>query len=260
MLPLVLPLLLAASPSLGPPEPEPAAGEARSVYRLGPLDAPLTVAALGIAVVPERFATRIIHRRCPCDAEDVNVLDRFAIGLHSKGAGYVSDGTVALSVLAPVVADAVLLGNTTAFREDLAVFVETLGINSALVMGVKLAVQRPLPVTYAGEGRLQQQAQGYRSFYSGHTSTAVAALTAAAWTAHLRYGTGAWPWVVTGLAGASVAVERVAAGRHFPSDVLVGAAAGFGVGTLVPLLHARGGLERLSVAPMGRGAQLVLAW
>jgi membrane-associated phospholipid phosphatase len=36
-----------------------------------------------------------------------------------------------------------------------------------------------------------------------------------------------------------VAAERVAAGRHFYTDVAVGALAGAVVGTLVPLAHRR---------------------
>ena len=38
---------------------------------------------------------------------------------------------------------------------------------------------------------------------------------------------------------ASVAVERVAAGWHFPTDVLAGALVGTTVGVVVPALHLR---------------------
>ena len=65
-----------------------------------------------------------------------------------------------------------------------------------------------------------------------------AALSASAMTIHLRYGAKTWPWVVTALVGSSVAIERVADGRHFPTDVMVGAVMGTTVGILVPRLHA----------------------
>ena len=39
--------------------------------------------------------------------------------------------------------------------------------------------------------------------------------------------------------GTSVGIERVAAGRHFPTDVLVGVVAGTAVGVLVPYYHRR---------------------
>ena len=45
--------------------------------------------------------------------------------------------------------------------------------------------------------------------------------------------------------GSSVAIERVADGRHFPSDVIVGAVMGTATGIAVPLLHAR---HRVSMA------------
>lgn len=232
-----------------------------SVYRLVPwLDVPLTALAAGVAIVPARYPFSFITPRCPCDRNEVNGFDRFAIDLHSRAAGVVSDVTVLASVGVPVVADALWVGNTRALREDLMILTETLALNSAAVMTVKFAVQRPLPVTYAGRDGLEKQAQGYRSFYSGHTSTAVAALTAASWTYTLRRGPAAWPWLVTAAVGASVGAERVLAGRHFPTDVLVGAAAGFGFGTLVPLLHARGRRLPVGVAPMGRGVQLTGTW
>jgi membrane-associated phospholipid phosphatase len=176
-----------------------------------------------------------------------------------------SDATVALAVAVPAIADGVRLGFGPALREDLTILTETLAVNAAIVTGVKYLVQRPLPVTYARRDGLPAQAQGYRSFYSGHTSTAVAALTASAWTLQFRDGPSAWPWVVTGVVGASVATERVLAGRHFPTDVAVGAAAGFAVGTAIPWLHRRGAPERsllgrLRLEPAGRGLALAGSW
>lgn len=243
-------------PALAPPPGE-------SVYRLVPwLDVPLTALAAGVAILPARFPFEFITPRCPCDRREVNGFDRIAIDLHSRTADVISDLTVWASVGVPVVADALWLGNTRALREDLMILTETLALNAAAVMTVKFIVQRPLPVTYAQRDGVEKQAQGYRSFYSGHTSTAVAALTAASWTYTLRRGPATWPWLVTAAVGASVGVERVLAGRHFPTDVLVGAAAGFGFGSLVPLLHARGRRLPVAIAPLGvgRGLQLSATW
>lgn len=47
-----------------------------------------------------------------------------------------------------------------------------------------------------------------------------------------------WATFSVGMAGSAlVGVSRVAAGSHFPSDVLVGAALGAGVGIALPALH-----------------------
>ena len=48
----------------------------------------------------------------------------------------------------------------------------------------------------------------------------------------------------------SVAVERVASGHHFPTDVAVAAVAGTAIGITVPWLHLRRGPERISITAM----------
>ncbi len=268
--------LALAAPELSlpppPPDPDPAPPEPErgaSVYRVGNLDLGVTALAIAGAIAPNQFPTRLIHTSCAapgsCAPDSVNGFDRFAVDMHSKPAGIVSDATVALSVAVPAVADGFRLGLGPALREDLTILTETIAVNAVIVTGVKYLVQRPLPVTYARRDGLPEQAQGYRSFYSGHTSTAVAALTASAWTLHLRDGPQAWPWIVTGVVGASVAAERVLAGRHFPSDVLVGAAAGFAVGTAIPWLHVRRpwgkrGVSGVGIVPAGRGLALTARW
>jgi membrane-associated phospholipid phosphatase len=270
---LLLSLTLAAAADLSSPavpladDAPPPAEQDPSVYRVGKLDLALTGLALAAAIVPNQYPTQLIREICAtpgsCPAASVNPLDRVAIGMHSELAGLTSDATVALSVAVPAIADAFRLGLSPALREDLTILTETIAVNAALVTGVKYLVQRPLPATYERRSNLPDQAQGYRSFYSGHTSTAVAALTASAWTLRFRDGPSAWPWLVTGAVGASVATERVLAGRHFPTDVLVGAAAGFAVGTAIPWLHVRrppgGLLSRVRLAPPTAGTGLALA-
>ena len=89
------------------------------------------------------------------------------------------------------------------------------------------------------ETRLLNQPGGYRSFYSGHVSVVVAALSVTAVTLGARHGQRIWPWILVATLGSMVAAERVAAGRHFYTDVAVGAVAGGAVGTLVPVAHLR---------------------
>lgn len=233
-----------------------AVADPAAVYRVRPaLDLPLTAALLAAAGAPY-LAPRLITPRCPCDRGEVNRLDRLAIGQHSTAAAAASDVTLALAVLVPPLADALRLGLGAPLAADVAVLAETLAVDAALVVAAKYAVQRPLPLTYAGDPRYVGSQGGYRSFYSGHTSTVVSALTAGAWTLRWRDGERGWPWAVVGVAGASVGVERVLAGRHFPSDVLVGAAAGLAVGTAVPWLHRRRGPVAVALVPRRDGAAL----
>ncbi len=247
-----LALLLAAAAPDATSEAVPAAP--RQVYQLHPVvDAAVAAGSALVIVVPALLASDIIRERCPCDPSGINAFDRGAVGNANAFADVTSDVTAVLAMAAPPLLDLLDLGQGQALYADVAVFAETLLVNGALVEIAKYAVQRPLPRTYAGEKDLLDSPGGYRSFYSGHASTVFAALTASAMTLRLRYGERWWPWVVDGVVGTSVAVERVAAGRHFPTDVLVGAAVGTAVGIAVPWLHAR---SRWTVVPNGRGVAL----
>lgn len=242
-LPWLAPLLLAALPA-------PAFAAGGEVYALRPeVDVPVAAVSALAIVIPTAFARDLIRERCPCDPSEVNAFDRGAIGNHSGLADVASDVTAVAAILVPPLADLVDLGPVRPFWQDAAVFAETLLVNGALTELAKVTVQRPLPRTYAGDPGLLRDPGGYRSFYSGHTSTTFAALGAAAFTIRERYGERVWPWIGVGIVGASVGVERVAAGRHFPSDVLVGAAAGLAVGVAVPWLHARLAPHRLALVP-----------
>lgn len=212
----------------------------RSVYRVSlAVDLSVTAAADLAILIPYVLSSKLIRTRCPCDPSEVDSFDRGAIGNTSRAADLISSATVGAAMSVPVLLDALALGFRRPLFEDTLVFVETLSLNGALVTAAKYLVQRPLPRTYAGDSRLVHQPRGYRSFYSGHTSIIFAALSATSMTLRLRYGERWWPWVATLLIGGSVAVERVADGRHFPTDVMLGAAMGTLVGIAVPWLHAR---------------------
>ncbi len=230
---LVLMLAVAAPPQAVQAGP-------RSVYQVEPaIDAPVIVAGVLAIAIPYAFAGDLIHPRCPCDPAEVNALDRHVIGNHNKFLDDVSDATAGIVLVAPLVLDAVDVGASRALVEDATVFAETLAVNAALVNAAKYTVQRPLPRTYAGDPTLLNQPGGYRSFYSGHVSVVVAALSITAVTLGARYGQRIWPWILVATLGSMVAAERVAAGRHFYTDVAVGAIAGATVGTLVPIAHLR---------------------
>jgi membrane-associated phospholipid phosphatase len=141
--------------------------------------------------------------------------------------------------------------------QDATVYAQSLAVSGAVVAIAKAAVRRPRPLAYAGDPLAIRDPDSYRSFFSGHATLTFAALTTAAWNIRLRHGEQVWPWVLTSVVGASVGVERVLAGRHFPSDVLAGALTGAAIGTAVPLLHERsrgdGGGSRGALVPTRYG-------
>jgi membrane-associated phospholipid phosphatase len=241
---------------------QPEVGQHASIFELNvPVDATVIGASVALAIVPPVFGDSIVSPSCPCNPSSVNAIDRRSIGNASSAAATLSDLTTIAAIAAPVGYELATLGLSRAFVEDMVVFGQTVLVSNALVSVVKLAVQRPRPETYATTNRAKLEAtDGYLSFYSGHTTNTFAALSAAAMILHLRYDTGVWPWVVTAMVGGSVAIERVLAGKHFPTDVAVGAVAGVGEGVLIPYLHVKHPNEAnygLMLLPIPHGAQLV---
>jgi membrane-associated phospholipid phosphatase len=222
-----------------------------------PIDgAVIAVSAAGI-LVPYALSSRLIHPTCPCSPSSVNSFDRGVIGNASDTADLISNVTVGIAILAPPIADWLALGTSRTFLDDLVVFTESLTVNGALVTAAKYAVQRPIPRAYT-DPALAADPGSYRSFYSGHTSLAFAALATTSVTLNARYGLTWQPWVATVVIGASVGIERILAGYHFYTDVLVGAAAGAAVGVVVPLVHLRSRHFRLSALRPADGAGLGL--
>ena len=123
--------------------------------------------------------------------------------------------------------------------------------DAALQNATNFIVARPRPRTYAGDPASLASGDGYLSFYAGHVATAFAMASVAAFTIRKRYGERIWPWIVGGLIASSVAVERVASGDHFPTDVGVAALVGTGIGITVPWLHLRQGEIHAQIAPVG---------
>jgi membrane-associated phospholipid phosphatase len=172
----------------------------------------------------------------------------------------VSDVMAGAAMVLPVIADGVDLRWNRAFLEDLTIYSQVLLVNGALNSLAKFVFQRPIPRAYAGDPDVISRTEGYLSFYSGHTSFTFAALSAASMTLNLRYRSGVWPWLVTAGVGIGVGLERVAAGRHFYTDVIAGAVMGTLVGVWVPYWHKKApeALKYLSIRPSRDGA--MLAW
>jgi len=211
---------------------------AKPLYKVDWLvDSSITGAGFATVATSYALANKWIRKRCPCDPNEINGFDRGAIGNHSQTAETISDILVVSALAAPAVADYALVGWGNEFFEDALVYAQTLALSAATVTIVKHLVQRPLPRSYAGDPEAMNSTEGYRSFYSGHVTMAVTALSVASFTAARRHGETVWPWLVTVGTGTLIGVGRVAAGNHFNSDVLIGMAAGVAFGVGIPWLH-----------------------
>jgi len=224
----------------------------REVYELHlAVDIPVTIVAGGAGLVRVFFTDQLARKSCPCDPSGINALDRGTVGNQSAAAGIAANVTVYGVMAALPLIDLLDLGFGRALGQDLMVYAETLAIDTALQNATNFIVARPRPRTYAGDPTSLASGDGYLSFYAGHVATAFAMVSVAAVTIRERYGERIWPWIVGGLIASSVAVERVASGDHFPTDVGVAALVGTGIGITVPWLHLRQGEIHAQIAQVG---------
>jgi membrane-associated phospholipid phosphatase len=235
----LLALALTVSSSWGASRPARAENE-KSIYQVDPLiDGAVIGASVAVTASLYLFAAGAIDVRCPCNPQEVNALDRPTIGNNSELAANISNVTAGLALLAPPVLGWFALREPRPYLEDLTVYAEAIAVSGALLTVSKQIAQRPFPRTYAGDPSQVHSSNGYRSFYSGHVALVATALTTAAVTVTERHGPALAAWLVAAGVTASIAAERVAAGWHFPTDVMAGAAAGTAIGVVVPALHLR---------------------
>jgi membrane-associated phospholipid phosphatase len=148
------------------------------------------------------------------------------------------------------------------YAQDAVILLEAAALAAVTNQAVKFAVGRERPFVHElpedQKGLTPHPSDNNLSFYSGHTSLAFSLVTAAGTVSRLRGYRNTWLiWAVGLPAASSVGLLRMAAGKHYLTDVLVGAAAGslFGVG--VPLLlHGRQETQALQAAELRVSAGL----
>ena len=174
--------------------------------------------------------------------------DRPFAGLYSGWATTVSHYSGALAV-APLALAGVSWYKGDADGHDFGafslMFVEAFALQNALNQLGRSTQLWPRPYIYAerGEGRKKAESargEAYGSFYSGHASAAfTVAVFTGEWFSEIypnsKYKSLIWVSSLT-LAGA-VGALRVVAGKHYPTDVVVGSLVGTGVSFGVLKLH-----------------------
>jgi membrane-associated phospholipid phosphatase len=193
----------------------------------------------------------------------VNGFDRGTTTRNSDTIDKISTGAAVAAAGWPVAAIFLGAGKSKGTLTDALVTGQAVVLNVALNQWIKLAVHRPRPFVYSltDGNELLNENGSYYSFYSQHTSVAFAAGISYARTYALRHPTSGRRWLVyiAAIGGASaVGSMRVLAGRHFPTDVMTGAAAGVGMGLLVPWLHQKGTIPNLTAVPVPSGAAVSL--
>ena len=207
---------------------------------------------------------------------DLWPMDRWAAGLRSPAAGLASDLMIYSMVAAPMGLALVNARGSggwdgsngwNGFIAEAVIYSEAMALSSGLDFWVRSLRIHARPLVYdksaPASERLSGEASG--SFYSGHANAAFLSATYFAYTWTLRHPgheSNGWVWTGALSAAAGVAGLRIAAGKHYLSDVLAGAAAGAGFGWLFPWMHRRSaeaGGKGLGLG-LGPGGDPVVTW
>ena len=214
-------------------------GAAQRAYHATWADGVSLGAAAILTILPEALKLPSGAPDCaPCDPATLWRIDRQALGARSPAAGTASD-LGAVSVLGFGGLALVWHRRPSDARGDAVAYADAVGWSAVAVQWLKVAIGRERPVLYtSGAVAAASDRDNQRSFPSSHTTVAFAAATAylviarreqlshRTRTALLLYG-----------AALATGVLRVEAGKHFPTDVMGGAALGSTLGWLAATIH-----------------------
>lgn len=215
-------------------------------------DFPLTfLSALGSVYGNYRLSEMSIPEREDVPApSDLLPWDRPAVGRYSRAAGDVSTAFAILGAV-PLALAGYSWYSDDAQGRDVAVFslmfAQALAFQNALNLTVRSMELWPRPYMYAEEGAGAEAArdaegEAYGSFFSGHASAAfTVAVFTGEWFSEM-YPNSAYRslvWVTSLSLAGFVGVLRIAAGKHYPTDVVVGALAGTGISFAVIGIHKK---------------------
>jgi membrane-associated phospholipid phosphatase len=188
------------------------------------------------------------------DKMNINFFDRFAADNGDKNISKISDYLLLSQLAAP----ALLFFDDNIGKdwENLSImYCENILFAATLPSYGKGLAKRLRPYTYndklSFEDKMAPDTRA--SFFSGHTCLAFSSAVFISQVYSDYYPNSEWKPYIWGLSLASastVAYLRIAAGAHFPTDVIVGAAVGSAVGYLIPYLH-RNTISKDNSEPLG---------
>jgi membrane-associated phospholipid phosphatase len=178
--------------------------------------------------------------------DDLPAWERWVAGTYNPSADLASDVTAVSIGGAMLALDAWHAGQGESswrpFLEDFLILSEAMAWNSAINLNVRAERVHARPYVYGTEApaseRRAPQAAG--SFYSGHASGAFLCAVYLATVYPLRHPEfehRGWLWAGSLATATATSALRVAAGKHFPSDVIAGAAMGSLIGFGFIQLH-----------------------
>lgn len=190
---------------------------------------------------------------------DLSPLDRWAAGGWNPGASLASDvltiGMGGTMIGADLWQHAFGSDSRQPVFEDGLILAEAFAWNAAINLNVRASRVHPRPFIYDTRAPAADRSEGQAagSFYSGHASAAFLGAVYVSTVYPMRHPefehTG-WLWAGSLTAATAASALRVVAGKHFPSDVIAGAAMGSLVGLGFIQLHLKDGVELWGMRPM----------
>lgn len=240
---------------------------AQSPYKLSwPGDGVIFGTALATGIIGEALILNVVPLSVEeinlLSREDVNAFDRPATYNYSETASNVSDIGVLVCSTLPLT-----LFISSKVRSDFVTFgvmyLQAFGFAAALPQVSKGSFKRSRPYVYNENVPLGKKGsvQSRLAFFSGHTTHAFALAVFFATTYSDYFSNSRLkPFVWGGsLALASVVgYARISAGKHYRTDVLVGAAVGSAIGYFIPKLHRRKKNRGFSAYPVYGRQQIQL--
>ncbi len=161
-------------------------------------------------------------------------------------------------VLAPIVGLGLLVASDHGaglprFIDDTVTVLETVALSQLVIQALKFSVGRQRPFARFGTDVVFEPDQNL-SFPSGHSALGFAITASAGMVAHWRgYWTEPYIWGAGVALSLSTEYLRMAADKHYLSDVVVGGVIGFAGGLLIPRLMR----EDVPIVPMKNGLAFV---
>lgn len=219
--------------------------------------------SLGVAMAATSAATLVLELPSSCMWCEPDAFDR------SASAALILPDRRSVSLASDILVYGILpaaslgfvaysTGNLETATYRALILVDVLLLNYAVVEIFKRSFARARPESYWGFPNIDKSDE-FLSFPSGHTSAAFALVSAVSTMAFLD-GISWAPYVALGggLAALTVSYLRVAAGKHWATDIITGIAIGSVIGIGLPLfLNSQ---RDATIAPTPTGLQFSMAW
>ena len=203
-------------------------------------DIPLTLSAGGMFGLGMFLYSRMDTPATLKDKDDFLPWDKPLVGRYSENADKASDIGSILAV-APLVVGGIAWHDGSSSGAEFAtfslMFLEAIGIGNGLNLTLRSLEIWPRPYMYAESGEGKEKAENakseaYGSFFSGHATAAFTVATFTDQWFRTTYPNSPYKGIMRASAYSLATLEsvlRIAAGKHYVTDVVVGALVGTGV-------------------------------